>query len=1201
MFVTVPDSHLIPYTPRTLREWPGALPAHDEVEGTLVFADVSGFTRLTERLARRGKVGAEEMVTAISDVWTALLDPDDGGDVLKFAGDALLLFYRGSGHATRACRRALMMQRELARVGRLETAAGVVRLKMSIGINSGRFHLFAVGQDHVELLVLGEAATKTIDMEAAASAGQILVSDETAGLLEGARLGARIGDGIRLAGVPPGPPAPPRDGDGKHEPARFVAPLLRDRLGEVQHEHRWAAVAFAQLGGLDLMLERVGPEETFARMQRITSDVMEILAEYGVLLTSCDLVRDGVGLMMTAGVPEATGDEATRMLRVARRIVEADRGLPVRMGVNAGNVFVGNVGPPFRRAYVTMGDTTNLAARVMGQAPWGATLATSFVLDPADGFVTRPIEPFSVKGKRKPVEASVVEGVQAAVASPAATGPLIGRDTELQMLCDACAALRQRMGRVVEIVGDEGSGKSRLVAETRTACGDLTWISISCDPFERTSAYHAARSLLRRILDIPLEASPEEAGLRLGAAVDRAAPDLRPWLPLLAVPFDAEVDETEEANEVDERYRRVRTQQVVADLLEAWADQPLVLVIEDASHMDDASAELMAEALARAAGRPWLTIITRTDDTAGLHRGRGYTATVVALDPLSEESATRLAMKLAETTPVPQHLIPEMVSRSGGNPLFLSELLAGADSGAMPHTVEGIVAVRVDDLAPGDRQALRYLAVLGERFDRSMLEETLADLGISPDDDPLWLRLSGFIHRQGGQFSFVNPLVRQVAYEGLSFSRRREIHSRVADVLRRRRSDALAFHLVRAERWEEAWSEARRAAEKARRAGANAVAAELYDLALEAARHLHPPAAVLAEVAGSAGESWGSVGVPERALDALAVAISVAPDESSRLLLAARRAGIHENAGRFPQALGLYSRAISEAEQLPESQDRSRLLAILHAGYASSRHRQGRLEEAISHAETAMSYADGAGDRQTLAYICHLLDRIHTAAGEREEALRYRDLALPIFAELGDLAAQGTVLHDLAADAHRGDRLEEATWLYERAIDARTRAGDVVRAAASVNALGEVELRMGRWAEAESRFSDALRTWRGARSPEGIAVATTNLGALQLASGQSGAVLEWLEEAQAQAEHIGAEHLLPRTRLLLAEAYLGVGRWVEAWDSATRAMDGATEVSQRIEARRLRAHALAATGGGARAEVELATARSLAEDPGAGR
>lgn len=1196
---SITDSRLAAYVPRLLREWRDGTPGHRQTEGTLVLADVSGFTRLTEKLSRRGKVGAEEMVTALSDVWEALIPVDGGADVLKFAGDALILFYQGPEHAIRACDGALAMQRVLAKVGRIESGAGVVRLRMSVGVHSGTFHLFVVGDEHLDLLVLGEAATTTLAMEAAAGPGQVLVSHATAGRCAGIRLGARVGEGVVVQAVPP--PSPARAGDSGSAPSlgRFVSPLLRDRLGDVEHEHRRATVAFAQIGGVDALLEDHGPAATFERVQGFTRAVMEVLDEYGVLLTSCDVGRDGAVLMMTAGAPDSSGDDEARMLRVARRIVSVERGLDVRVGVNAGSVFAGEVGPSSRRAYVTMGDATNLAARMMGRAPWGEVLATSATLKPvAARFVWRAVGPFEVKGKRKPVEAAIVEGFSARAPAQTPTGPLVGRDHELEILLTELAAARSGQGRVVEIVGGEGSGKSRLVAEARRHGGAMTWLVTSCDPFERTSPYHAARSLLRGALGIPLDADHEAAGLRLTGVVERRAPHLLPWLPLLAVPFDASVPPTSEAAEVAERYRRVRTQQVVAELMEALPTAPAVVVLEDVSHMDDASAELVAELLGRIVGRPWLTIITRTADEFGLHAGRGYPATTLVLEPLPPGEATELAMRLAETTPVPSHLLSDLVDRAGGNPLFLAELVARAGAGdqEMPHSVEGIIASRIDALSPEDRRALRYLSVLGERFDRATIDETLADLGIRSEDGVLWGRLSGFIVGDGAGFGFVNPLVRQVAYEGLTYGRRREIHSRLADAVAGSRSDQLPLHLVRAERWAEAWEVAREAGDGARVAGANVVAGELYELALLAARHVSPPDDEVATVAGHAGQMWGRVGVPHRALDAYSTAISLTSDAAEKVLLAGRRAAVHENAGRFPQALGLYARALSEADGLTDPTVRHRCLGVLHAGYASARHRQGRHDEAVGHATEAATHAEEAGDRETLAYSYHLLDRIHTAIGDRDTALRHRDAALPIFAELGDLAAQGTVVHDLAADAHRSGRWEEASWLYERAIDARTRAGDVVRAVASVNALGEVELSLGLVEAAHRRFVEALRTWRGARSPEGIAVASRNLGLVSLQRGDTEGAIRHLEESQQTAAAIGAESLLPDTRLALSRALMAVGRTVEAWEAATLVIEAeGAGPGVRVAARRLRAEAVTATGGAERARAELARALELAE------
>src|SRR3954470_15036994 len=144
---------LTPYVPRVVHrhlcETPDALV--QEVDGTLVFLDVSGFTQLSERLARRGREGAEDLAEAIGECFARLLRVayDNGGGLLKFGGDALLLLFEGEAHVERACASAVAMREELRRPARPESdhAGG---LRMSVGVHSGDFHLFVVGGSHRE-------------------------------------------------------------------------------------------------------------------------------------------------------------------------------------------------------------------------------------------------------------------------------------------------------------------------------------------------------------------------------------------------------------------------------------------------------------------------------------------------------------------------------------------------------------------------------------------------------------------------------------------------------------------------------------------------------------------------------------------------------------------------------------------------------------------------------------------------------------------------------------------------------------------------------------------------------------------------------------------------------------------------------------------------------------------------------------------
>src|SRR5437762_13265534 len=186
-------AELVSFVPRLTIEWLRSHPERQwlEIDGTLAFVDISGFTAMSEQLSSRGRAGAEEITDVMNVTFSALLDQAYalGGGLLKFGGDALLLLYQGDDHAARAARAAFEMRRTLRAIGRPRTSVGSVTLKMHAGLHSGCFQFFLVGGSHRELLVTGPAATRVVEMEAASEAGEILVSPETAGLLEAHILG----------------------------------------------------------------------------------------------------------------------------------------------------------------------------------------------------------------------------------------------------------------------------------------------------------------------------------------------------------------------------------------------------------------------------------------------------------------------------------------------------------------------------------------------------------------------------------------------------------------------------------------------------------------------------------------------------------------------------------------------------------------------------------------------------------------------------------------------------------------------------------------------------------------------------------------------------------------------------------------------------------------------------------------------------
>jgi class 3 adenylate cyclase len=368
---------LRPYVPGFVAEWLREAPAvrHREVDGTLAFVDVSGFTRLTERLAGRGKVGAEEMTDLLDRTFGVLLGIaySHGAWLVKWGGDAVLLLFQDDdlpgGHAARACTAAVEMRRAMDEVGRLRTSCGPVRLRVSTGVHSGAFDFFLVGSSHRELVITGPGATATARLEAAASAGQVAVSPATAALLPAGLVRRHGADGVllltRSPRAAPRPPVRAAEGAGADLGSCLPA-LTREHLlsGDDEAEHRLVAVAFVEFSGTDALLAAQGPGAATAAVDAVVRTCQDAASRHGVTFWETDISRDGGKVMLVAGAPGSTGADQDALLAVARDVVDAGGVLPVRVGVNSGRVFFGQFGPPYRRTMSVKGDAVNLAARL---------------------------------------------------------------------------------------------------------------------------------------------------------------------------------------------------------------------------------------------------------------------------------------------------------------------------------------------------------------------------------------------------------------------------------------------------------------------------------------------------------------------------------------------------------------------------------------------------------------------------------------------------------------------------------------------------------------------------------------------------------------------------------------------------------------------------------------------------------------------
>ncbi|HZO62235.1 MAG TPA: tetratricopeptide repeat protein [Gaiellaceae bacterium] len=1160
---------LLPYVPRLVVEWLEEAPErlHRRIDGSLAFVDVSGFTDLTERLSRRGKVGAEEMNRILDDCFRQCLDAAYAFDaeVIKWGGDAVLLLFRGDGHELRACRAAFEMQQTIRRVGRIRTGSGSVALAMSIGVHSGVLDLFLVGDLHRELVVAGPAATTTVAMEAIADAGEIAVSRETAARLDPADLGEEKDGAILLRRGPAvDGRTTPTGSASEDELAGCIPVLVREHLiaGGAEPEHRLMSAAFVHFMGVDELLAERGPGELAAALSTTLSAVERIALEYGVAFFDTDIYSGGGKAMLMAGAPASTGADEERMLRAMRAVLDAGLPLPLRIGVTRGRIFVGDFGPEYRRTYTVTGDSVNLAARLMARAGPGELLAADDVLSRSRTvFEAIPLEPFRVKGKSEPVHAFAV-GAQRARRERSAASPLIGRDDELNVLLQAFAsAAESSAGGLVEIVAEPGMGKSRLIEELRVRAAPVHALSVECDEYETATPYHAFREILRSLLGLDV-AHREDDGVLLRTAVEATAPHLVPLLPLLGIPLGIDLPDTDETRPLEGEFRRTRLEEVVRELLGVLLLEPTLMVFEDTHWMDEASAALLHSLLVGLDARPWLVIIARRDQPTGFSAAAEATA-VIALQPLAADQAAELVHAALEDVALAPHEVAALTERAGGNPLFLAEFAAASRTGAvdaLPDTVEAIMLAEIDRLPPADRGVLRCAAVVGVTFTEELVSASLD----RPADADVWHRLAEYVDRQpNGAFRFRHALVRDAAYEGLPYRRRRELHHRVGLTIEQRAERAedeaalLSLHFFHSADHERAWHYSRLAGDRAQAIYANVEAAEFYERALQAAGRAEAARVDVAAVAEALGDVRVRLGEFQEAGEAYRSSRRHVPPgggtEEARLML--KHALIPWRLGRYPQALRWLTRGLRALEG-DETTAAAGQRASLYAWKGVVRQKQGFPLEAIRWCRLAIDAAEASGAREALGQAYYMLDWAYAALGRFDEAV-YSARALEIYEELGDVERQALILNNLGVLAHRRGRWNESVDLYRRAQQAWEAAGDSWSASFAVVNRAEVLLDQGRLAEAEPLLKESLRIARASKSGSRIADAAGYYGRLLAGLGRFDESSALLAEAREQHVLDGERGEVLETEARIAELLVLQGDAAEGLAAADATLDRA--------------------------------------------
>jgi class 3 adenylate cyclase len=622
-----------------------------------------------------------------------------------------------------------------------------------------------------------------------------------------------------------------------------LARKIIDAGKQIESERRHVTVLFADVTGFTALSESLDVEIVSQILNDCFRDLIATILKYEGTIDK--FIGDGI--MAIFGAPLAHENDPERATRCALdMLADIERfnnstaiQLPARLGLHvglhSGMVIAGNVGSDLRMNYSVIGDTVNLAARLVEEAPSGEVYMTGETYKLVES-VAQAEGPFrmNMRGKSAPVPVYKLRSVKpegAVKGEPMGRDEFVGRTKEIATIKKSLETVLEKNQVVLCIQGEAGVGKSRLKGELiRIAYqSGVAAFEGTCSSFEVNTPYYLWSMLLRSLLKVGPDMPEPDVRKRLHQITHSLVlDDDEPFIgTLLSLRYD-------EIQLVDEELRKERIFQSVRGLLSAIsARRPIMFILEDLHWIDRFSQELLEYVFSRTTNvvLSLFVLIYRNEYEHSKKMSEG--TTLLDLNRLTRTEALKLMKYRMEVDAVPQMVEDIIFKRSEGNPFFIQEIiktlldkrmiairrgkleiLSDNIEAGVPETIHGIIMARIDRIQDNIKDVLFSASVIGREFSRPLLEQVMERKKAVNLDLTELKALELILEKEEAheaEYLFKHYLIQEVAYNTILLNKRKELHGAIARAIEELYPDRLmefyellAFHYEKAEMWDKA-------------------------------------------------------------------------------------------------------------------------------------------------------------------------------------------------------------------------------------------------------------------------------------------------------------------------------------------------------------------------------------------------------------
>jgi len=908
----------------------------------------------------------------------------------------------------------------------------------------------------------------------------------------------------------------------------------------MQGERRIVTILFSDVKGSTAMADQLDPEEWTEIMNRAFEYLISPIYKYEGTLAR--LMGDSI--LAFFGAPIAHEDDAQRAILAGLDILEDIQPLReeiarrygldfnVRVGINTGLVVVGDVGSDLFMEYTAQGDAINIAARMEQTAqPGTIQVAEDTYKQVSALFEFKPLEGVVIKGKNDPVTIYRVLGAKEKPERQRGfhgqETPLIGRDTEIEWISDALSTVNQGRGQIINLVGEVGLGKSRLIREARRKWdadaqstlpfGNLQsrWNQVAGVSYESNRPYGLIKRLILNFMGISASDPPELVRKTLvetlpSAGDPKSAATLNLFETLLGVPARSNGNQLE-----GEKLKRAIYKELLSMLALLVQDTPTVIAIDDLHWSDQTSLDFINHLFQLVDNAPILFICAfRPDRTSpawqikhAAETNYGHRYVEIDLQPLSTAESNDFIDQLLNISDLPADIRQMILEKSDGNPFFMEEVIRSLVDNevivpgstteqwqvtsnvidlAIPDNLQALLTARIDRLEDSAKQVLQMAAVIGRSFYHQVLE-IISGTSAELDRELNNLQRLGLILEAAREpileYAFRQALTQETAYNTILLKNRREFHRKVGEALlqlypgqSKEFETILGHHFYEAQD-PRAIDYLKSAGEAAFRLYANQEAIIFYTKAIEVSEFsVEPDIDQLTELYVGRGRAFETNSQFAEALDNFRTMEALAQKfASDAMLMTAQiaQAQIYSIAStEFNLEAGI--ELIEKAQTVAEYLDDKPVLAKIAWIKANLFRFNQSLDAAQAAGEEAIALARELGLEEQLAYS--LTDSAHTynMAGRIDRAKSVTHEASQLWRKLDNLSMLTDSLGGMAAISVYAGEYEAAYQYSDEAFSISTEIENIWGQSYSRYVVGWVDFERGHVAAAIERFDKAI-------------------------------------------------------------------------------------------------------------------------------